>query len=253
MELSKKIKENRIRKNLTQDDLADACYVTRSAVANWEAGRRRPDWENLIVLAKVLDLSVEELLDNDKNHYNDDNKSAVTLKNGVRLSFIVPIITTCTALVIIISLLLILLPKFIADDETFYKINVSDIEYVGLQIENDIYYFEEISKENFETEDYSNNSREFEIKRFNISEEYFEKYQFTTRNIFFFDIKFFYNGTWYLLTDNKYNYFALDTTDNAILFSSTRHQPYITNPGIYDIYILFEKDECYIAAYLKNK
>lgn len=250
MELSKKIKENRIRKNLTQDDLADACYVTRSAVANWEAGRRRPDWENLIILARVFDMSVEELLGNDKNHNNDDNRSVVTLKNGVRLSFIVPIITSCTALVIIISLLLILLPKIKQTEEMFYKINIVDIEYVGLQVKNEMYYFTEIDCE--EDDNKQKDFRQFEMQNFNISEDYFEKYQFTLNNLFFFDVKFYYNGNWFLLTNSRYNYYKLDNKNNTVYFSNTIHKPYITTPGIYDIYILFEKDECYIAVYLKN-
>ena len=36
MNLGEKIKELRLKNDMTQDDLASRCYVTRNAVSKWE-------------------------------------------------------------------------------------------------------------------------------------------------------------------------------------------------------------------------
>ena len=41
--LGKRIRDRRIELELSQQQLANMMYVTRVAVANWEAGKRIPD------------------------------------------------------------------------------------------------------------------------------------------------------------------------------------------------------------------
>lgn len=65
MELCEKIKKLRIQNNYKQEELAELCNVTRSAVSNWETGRRIPDWDNIVTIAKLFDVTVEDLA-NDK-------------------------------------------------------------------------------------------------------------------------------------------------------------------------------------------
>lgn len=56
-----KIKELRIAKRLTQTRLAELCNVDQSTVNSWESGRRRPSFENLLLLADVLDCTIDAL------------------------------------------------------------------------------------------------------------------------------------------------------------------------------------------------
>lgn len=56
------IKRRRQELRLTQQDVAEACGVDRSTVANWETGQTYPDARRLKALAKVLDVTVDELL-----------------------------------------------------------------------------------------------------------------------------------------------------------------------------------------------
>jgi transcriptional regulator with XRE-family HTH domain len=60
--LSKKIKEYRIKHNLTQKELAKKLYVSDKAVSKWERENGLPDIETLIRLADLLGMTVEELL-----------------------------------------------------------------------------------------------------------------------------------------------------------------------------------------------
>ena len=62
MKISKKTKEARIAKNMTQMQLAEAMEVSFQAVSSWERGNSMPDISKLETLCNALDLSVEELL-----------------------------------------------------------------------------------------------------------------------------------------------------------------------------------------------
>ena len=57
-----KIKEGRIRNNLTQNALADQMGVSYQAVSNWERGNSMPDIAKLEDLCRVLDLDLYDLL-----------------------------------------------------------------------------------------------------------------------------------------------------------------------------------------------
>lgn len=57
-----KIKEYRLRKELTQQQLADRVGVDQSAVARWEKGTADPTVINLVTLAEILDCSTDALL-----------------------------------------------------------------------------------------------------------------------------------------------------------------------------------------------
>ena len=56
------IKELRISKNLTQQDLARELKVTDKAVSRWETGRGLPDAESMIALSAFFSVSINELL-----------------------------------------------------------------------------------------------------------------------------------------------------------------------------------------------
>lgn len=58
-----KLKELRIKENLTQADLAEKIFVSRSAVAKWEQGRGLPSMDSLELLCKVFNVDEDELLD----------------------------------------------------------------------------------------------------------------------------------------------------------------------------------------------
>lgn len=61
-DIGKNIKAARIRKKLTQDELAEKLYVTRQTVSNYETGKSRPDIEILVSLADILGVEINELL-----------------------------------------------------------------------------------------------------------------------------------------------------------------------------------------------
>ena len=62
MEFKDRIKELRINANLTQEELANRLYVSRTLVSKWESGARYPSKDNLNRLALLFQVSQENLL-----------------------------------------------------------------------------------------------------------------------------------------------------------------------------------------------
>ena len=63
MTLGEKIKKARIESGLTQEQLASKMMVSRQAITKWEADKGIPDVSNLKLLAQLLNVSVDYLLD----------------------------------------------------------------------------------------------------------------------------------------------------------------------------------------------
>lgn len=61
-----KIAALRKAKDLTQMDLADKMMVSYQAVSNWERGNSLPDISKLVDLSQILGVSIEELLDSER-------------------------------------------------------------------------------------------------------------------------------------------------------------------------------------------
>lgn len=57
-----KIKELRINNKMTQKELADKLYVTAQAVSRWENGEVEPSLSTLVEIAKIFNVSTDELL-----------------------------------------------------------------------------------------------------------------------------------------------------------------------------------------------
>lgn len=62
MELSEKLQALRRARGLTQEQLAQQLYVSRTAVSKWETGRGTPNIDSLMALAEVFGVSLDELL-----------------------------------------------------------------------------------------------------------------------------------------------------------------------------------------------
>lgn len=61
-DIGKNIKQLRIRKNMTQDELAERLFVTRQTVSNYETGKSKPDVEMLVRIAEIFQTDVQQLI-----------------------------------------------------------------------------------------------------------------------------------------------------------------------------------------------
>ncbi len=62
MEFNKKLQELRKERHLTQEELAEALFVSRTAVSKWESGRGYPSLDSLKELSKYFSVSIDELI-----------------------------------------------------------------------------------------------------------------------------------------------------------------------------------------------
>lgn len=65
MELHEKLQELRKSRGLTQEQLAQHIYVSRTAISKWESGRGTPSIDSLKALSAFFAVSVDELLSGD--------------------------------------------------------------------------------------------------------------------------------------------------------------------------------------------
>lgn len=66
MEFHEKLQELRKRKGLTQEELAERLYVSRSAVSKWESGRGYPNIDSLKAIATLFSVTIDDLLSGDE-------------------------------------------------------------------------------------------------------------------------------------------------------------------------------------------
>lgn len=64
VEIANKLVQLRKKHGLSQEELAEKIGVSRQAVSKWERAESSPDTDNLISLAKIYNLSLDDMLNN---------------------------------------------------------------------------------------------------------------------------------------------------------------------------------------------
>ena len=64
-QIESKLKELRIKKNITQEELAKQLYLSRQAVSRWETGKSIPDYQTLISICEFYNVNI--------NYFFEDN------------------------------------------------------------------------------------------------------------------------------------------------------------------------------------
>ena len=81
MTFGEKLKEARKEAGLSQEQFAQKLSVSRSAVAKWESDKGMPDVNNLKVIAQLLDVSVDYLLDEDEKITFNETREPIELES----------------------------------------------------------------------------------------------------------------------------------------------------------------------------
>ncbi len=66
MEFHEKLQQLRKNKGLTQEELAEILYVSRTAVSKWESGRGYPNIDSLKHISSYFSISLDDLLSSDQ-------------------------------------------------------------------------------------------------------------------------------------------------------------------------------------------
>ena len=72
LETANRLYELRKKHNLSQEELAEKLGVSRQAVSKWERSEASPDTDNIIALAKIYGLTLDELIYGEKEDKNEE-------------------------------------------------------------------------------------------------------------------------------------------------------------------------------------
>ena len=120
MEIGEIIKKLRNDKNITQEELAQAIYVSRFAISKWESGRGYPSIDSLKELSKYFSVSLDDLLS--KEQLIDMVEKESKANTNRILSIIIGVVD-------VLHLMLILLPLYSKKINDYY-LNVNLINRI---------------------------------------------------------------------------------------------------------------------------
>ena len=125
--LGARIRKYREQLGLTQEELASALYVSRTAVSKWESGKGYPSIDSLKEISKFFSVSIDELLSGEKLIYIAEKENRTKVKSLCDSLF---------AAIDIMAVLLILLPLYPKHTENLvYSVNLfshTDISQANL-------------------------------------------------------------------------------------------------------------------------
>ena len=116
MEFHEKLQELRKSRGLTQEELAEALYVSRTAVSKWESGRGYPNIDSLKEISAYFSVSIDDLLSGEK---------LILLAQKENTSNIQRICDLLMGIADLFALMLILLPLYPKPVEGYvYSVNL---------------------------------------------------------------------------------------------------------------------------------
>ncbi len=66
MDFKEKLQQLRKQKELTQEQLAEQLYVSRTAISKWESGKGYPNLDSLKTISKLFSVSIDDLLSSEE-------------------------------------------------------------------------------------------------------------------------------------------------------------------------------------------
>lgn len=112
MDFGEKLKALRTEHGLTQEQLAAKLYVSRTAVSKWETGGGSPNLDSLQAVARLFDVSVDDLLSTDDLIVLARDERRSSARSGGMLSF---------GLLDMMAVVFAFLPLYGVDDGSFVR------------------------------------------------------------------------------------------------------------------------------------
>lgn len=103
MEFNEKLQALRKSRGLTQEELAEALFVSRTAISKWESGRGYPSNDSLKEISKYFSVTIDELMTGEK---------LISIAEKENKSNIQKLCDLLTGIVDLFSFILIVLPLY---------------------------------------------------------------------------------------------------------------------------------------------
>ena len=87
MEFNEKLQELRKSRSITQEELAEALLVSRTAISKWESGRGYPSIDSLKEISRFFSVAIDDLIcseemisvaENEKKEFADKSVSLIS-------------------------------------------------------------------------------------------------------------------------------------------------------------------------------
>lgn len=108
--LGDNIRKYRKSSNMSQDELAEKLEVTRQSISLWETGQTQPTLENIVALAKLFNVSTDELLSAETPEHPAPSASGVPKQDGPKkktgIIFLVLCVALAAALIAVVLMLI---------------------------------------------------------------------------------------------------------------------------------------------------
>lgn len=108
MKIGDKLKEARLKNNMTQEEVAEKIFVSRQSISNWENNKTYPDIGNVIALSDLYEISLDELLKGSDSFMKHLEESTDLVKSNKKL---IGIIILALLTMIIIALFTEFMPE----------------------------------------------------------------------------------------------------------------------------------------------
>ena len=121
MEFNEKLQEMRKSRSMTQEELAEALFVSRTAISKWESGRGYPSIDSLKEISRFFSVTIDDLICSDEMISVAENEKRELADKYVSL--------ICNTLDILLAILLFI-PAFgngTASPETVFLFGMSGI------------------------------------------------------------------------------------------------------------------------------
>ena len=105
MEFNEKLQLLRKQNNMTQEQLAEKLYVSRTAVSKWESGKGYPNIESLKSISRLFSVTIDDLL---------SGEELISLAADENLANINKFYTLIYAILDLMMLVFLFLPLFSA-------------------------------------------------------------------------------------------------------------------------------------------
>lgn len=146
MNLGKKIAELRKKNNLSQEELAEKVGVARQTISKWEIGDTTPDINQVKIISKIFNISIDELVDNDINNVivekvsNTEKLAGITIK--ILKVFGIMLIVFITLIFLFVIIFMVDMPRNDYDIVGTTKVNCN--------LDNEKYVYEAQYNKNYQ-------------------------------------------------------------------------------------------------------
>ena len=103
MEFSEKLQELRKSRSMTQEDLAESLFVSRTAISKWESGRGYPSIDSLKEISRFFSVTIDDLICSDE---------MITVAENDKKEFVSKYVSLICSVMDILLAILLFIPAF---------------------------------------------------------------------------------------------------------------------------------------------